>query len=363
MIAEADSLQRPSNPSPGDTPSPFHRGEQAVQERLGVRDSIEPWARRVVRGHLSEEHRSFYASLPYLVVAARDASDRPWVTLLAGEPGFATAPDPATLAIAARPAAGDALAERLVPGADVGILGIELATRRRNRVNGRVADDGESVLTLAVDQAFGNCPQYIRERAWRIDEADTSPVRRAHERFTPEIAERIAHADTFFIGTGHGPTGDEGIHRDGPERDPTLGMDASHRGGEPGFIRVEGDRIPVIPDYAGNNHYNTVGNLVLDPRAGLSFVDFETGGLLQLTGTIEIDWDSPRMADFPGARRLLRFTLDEAIELERALPLRWDAEADSVRTLRLVEKRRESEDVTSFVFHARDGGPLADFSP
>ena len=73
--------------------SPFHAGEQQVQERLGVRDEIEPWARKVVRGHLPDEHRRFYARLPFVVAAARDARGRPWATLLVGEPGFVRSPD------------------------------------------------------------------------------------------------------------------------------------------------------------------------------------------------------------------------------------------------------------------------------
>jgi ferredoxin-NADP reductase len=139
-------------------------------------------------------------------------------------------------------------------------------------------------------------------------------------------------------------------------------MDASHRGGQPGFVRVEGERHLVFPDYAGNSHYNTIGNLVMDPRAGLLFVDFERGGLLQLTGRVRIDWDSAELERFPGARRLVHFELDEAVELEQALPLRWEKAGGSVRSLRVVEKIRESNEVTSFVFESRDGGPLADFS-
>ena len=127
-------------------------------------------------------------------------------------------------------------------------------------------------------------------------------------------------------------------------------------------MRVAGERSLVFPDYAGNSHYNTLGNLVMDPRAGILFVDFERGGLLQLSGRVRIDWDSPELAHFPGARRLLHFELDEAVELERALPLRWQKAGGSVRSLRLVEKIRESDEVTSFVFESRDGGPLADFN-
>jgi hypothetical protein len=337
----------------GEQRSPFHAGEQAVQSRLGVRAQIEPWARKVVRSVLPAEHRRFYAALPFLVAAARDEVGRPWATLLVGRgSGFAHSPDPHRLEVAAGPGRGDALAGALRPGADLGLLGIELATRRRNRVNGRVERAGDSGFVLGVEQSFGNCPQYIHERDWtRVPASRHDPIRRLDARFTPEIARRIEAADTFFIATGHR----------GRDSDAAFGMDASHRGGEPGFVRVEGDRRLVFPDYAGNNHFNTIGNLVLDPRAGLTFVDWESGSLLQLTGEVEIDWDSAALADFPGARRLVRFELDEAISLAAALPLRWADAGAEKRALRLVDKVRESEDVTSFVFEDRDGRPLPAF--
>lgn len=330
--------------------SPFHAGERQVQERMGVR-AIEDWARKVVRPYMPEQHRAFHTALPFLVAAGRDARGRPWATLLAGAEGFVTSPDPRTLVIDARPAPGDALDGAFAAGADIGILGVELATRRRNRMNGRIESDGAGVLVCAVGQTFGNCPQYIRERAWRrVDGAPAGPPRRGRS-LTPAQRAWIASADTFFIASGHR----------GASEGAAFGMDASHRGGEPGFVRVVSPTRLVFPDYAGNNHFNTLGNLVAAPRAGLLFVDFETGGLLQLTGTTSIDWDSAAVARVPGARRLVTLDIDEIVDLPAATPLRWDAHAESVRALRLVERVRESDDVTSFFFEARDGGPLPPF--
>jgi ferredoxin-NADP reductase/predicted pyridoxine 5'-phosphate oxidase superfamily flavin-nucleotide-binding protein len=323
-----------------------------VQERIGVREVIEPWARKVVRSYLPEGHRAFFAALPFVVVAARDEAGRPWVTIVAGAPGFVTSPDPNRLRITSGPVDGDALHGALASGADIGLLGIELGTRRRNRVNGRVRSHDPDGICFEVDQSFGNCPQYIVERAWRpspLVPAAPPPVRIGH--LTPELMNRVRGADTLFIGTGHRGSGG----------DPAFGMDASHRGGAPGFVDVVDARTVVIPDYSGNNHFNTVGNLVLDSRAGLLFVDFETGGMLQLTGRTEIDWDSEDVARYPGARRLIRFALEEAICLEHALPLRWDVSARSVYSLRLIEKTPESDDVISFVFEATNGGALPDF--
>lgn len=332
--------------------SPFHVGEQEVQARLAVRDDIEPLARQIVRPYLPERQRIFYESLPFVIAAARDATGRPWATLLAGEPGFVRSPDAGRLAIDSRPVPGDALEGALIAGADLGLLGIEFETRRRNRVNGRVALDPSDVLLLEVDQAYGNCPQYIRERAWKRVQTRPGPNRpRRATRLTKSMREWIAAADTFFIATGYRGDGDS----------PSFGMDASHRGGEPGFIRVESDTELVFPDYAGNNYFNTIGNLILDPRAGLLFVDFERGSLLQLTGRASIDWDSERVAHFPGARRLVSFSLDDAVQLDAAIPLRWCTATDLVHSLRLVEKQRESDDVISLVFETRDGGALAGF--
>jgi ferredoxin-NADP reductase/predicted pyridoxine 5'-phosphate oxidase superfamily flavin-nucleotide-binding protein len=325
-------------------------GEQRVQERLGVRE-IEPWARKVVRPYLPDEHRAFHTALPFLVAAARDGQGRPWATLLVGSPGFLTSPDPRSLVIDAKPAPGDALEGAFRMGSDVGLLGIEFSTRRRNRLNGRVASDGSGALVCAVDQSFGNCPQYVREREWRRVEDEPSGTPRRSSCLAPSQRAWIASADTLFIASGYRGEGES----------PSFGMDASHRGGEPGFVRVESSRRLVLPDYSGNNHFNTIGNLVLDPRAGLLFVDFATGSLLQVTGRATIDWDSEAVARIPGARRLVLFAVEEVVELPAALPLRWDASAEPVCALRLVAKVPESHDVTSFVFEARDGGRLPEF--
>jgi ferredoxin-NADP reductase/predicted pyridoxine 5'-phosphate oxidase superfamily flavin-nucleotide-binding protein len=217
-------------------------------------------------------------------------------------------------------------------------------------VNGRIGDSKE-VLLFHVEQSFGNCPQYIHERDWRRVEDEGPGEAMRGSGLTAEQRERIGDADTFFIATGYRGEGES----------PTFGMDASHRGGNPGFVSAQSDRQLVFPDYAGNNHYNTIGNLTLDPRVGLLFVDFETGGMLQLTGRAEIEWEGPAVERYPGARRLVHIEVDEVVELPRALPLRFSEAGSGVRSLRLVEKVKESEEITSFAFVSRDDGPLEPF--
>lgn len=328
-----------------DTTSPFHPGEQAAQERLGVRETVEPFARQVIRSFMPEQHREFYRQLPFMVAAARDADGRPWATLLAGEPGFINSPDPRSLDIRTTLPTGDALNASLISGADLGLLGIEFASRRRNRVNGRISAVDQGGLRLAVDQSFGNCPQYIHPRKWTPAPAERQPRVHHHRQLNTVLREWIQQADTFFIASGY---------RDGQAS--SFGMDASHRGGEPGFVQVLDDHRLVWPDYAGNNYFNTLGNLLVDARVGMLFVDFVGGHMLQLTGRASIHWS-------PTAQRRVTVDIEAMVELRDVLPIRWQTSGQAVRSLRLVEKRKESADVSSFLLAARDGGQLTAFQP
>ncbi len=85
--------------------SPFHAGERAIQELEGVRDRIEQVGRKIIRDHLPVQHQEFFTGLPFLVAAGLDETDRPWATLLTGEPGFASARDSRTLDVHALPSA------------------------------------------------------------------------------------------------------------------------------------------------------------------------------------------------------------------------------------------------------------------
>ena len=333
--------------------SPFHIGEQRVQTRVGVREAIEPWARQVIREFMPAQHREFYTQLPFVVAAARDDADRPWVTLLVGPPGFVQSPDDRGLTLATRPLKGDALDSSLRVGTELGLLGIELETRRRNRVNGTITETSGAGLRFEVGQAFGNCPQYITERQWRKVEPDpASAIVTRRDHLDDDMQAWIRSADTLFVASGYRGDGDNS---------EIYGMDASHRGGTPGFVKVLGDRRLVFPDYAGNNHFNTIGNLVMDPRVGLLFVDFERGSLLQITGTATIDWESDEVPKHDGAQRLVVIDIEAIVRVDDVLPLRWSQPAGSVRSLKLARKIMESDDVTSFEFVARDGGELPDF--
>ncbi|MDD7912128.1 pyridoxamine 5'-phosphate oxidase family protein [Pseudovibrio exalbescens] len=330
--------------------SPFHEGEIAVQEKLGVR-RVEDMARKFVRPFMPDQHRLFFENQPFVVMAARDETGRPWVSLLSGNGRFASSASSTRLILKGALPRDDALAKAAFENTDVGLLGIELATRRRNRVNGKLTQTENGTLQFDVRQSFGNCPQFITERTlFHAPESRPGKVRRSRN-----LSERqqawIAGTDTFFIGSGHV----------GEETHPSAGLDASHRGGAPGFVEVLNHRQFRFPDYAGNNHFNTIGNLVLDPRAGVTLVDFATGSLLQLTGTMEIDWTPNATQQQAGARRMLVFTVDEAVELPQALPLRWRVAQENRLDLTVTKKEPETASILSLYLKAADGAALPAF--
>lgn len=300
-------------------PSPFHPGEVTIQASLGVAERLEQLGKRVIRDAMPDQYREFYAQLPFIVMGAVDGTGDPWATLLAGAPGFMTSPDPKTLAFAHGLDPSDPAGAGLYGGAAIGLLGIELHTRRRNRMNGRVAINGTGGFAVTVEHAFGNCPQYIQLRDWELvrDPADMSGLAPAEalDPADPRAQAMIAAADTFFVASYIDDA--QGRH-----------VDASHRGGKAGFVRINPDGSLTIPDFAGNLHFNTLGNFLLNPKAGLVFPDFATGDLLQLTGDAEVVLESDEIAAFQGAERLWTFRPRRAVLRPGALPVRFAFRAD-----------------------------------
>jgi len=300
--------------------SPFHPGEQAVQRRVGVRDQVERAGRNMTREQLPDQHRALFEALPLLVVGSMDAAGRLWASFMSGEPGFVRSPSPKLLQITAQPALGDPLREQLELGRPLGLLGIQLETRRRNRANGRIVARDAHSFSVEVEQSFGNCPQYIQAREPTFDASllgTAGPARSEGPRLSARASELLAHTDTFFIATASAAaaSGNDG-----------EGVDVSHRGGRPGFVRVSDGAHATqltIPDFRGNFIFNTFGNLAVNPRAGIVCADFRTGDVLSVTGTAHVIWEGPELDSFAGADRLLSFQVESGVLLERTLPLRF----------------------------------------
>ncbi|WP_220459545.1 pyridoxamine 5'-phosphate oxidase family protein [Rugamonas fusca] len=280
-----------------DLDGPFHPGELRAQQLAGKGSSG-----GAIRDYMPDQHREFFALLPFLLVATVADDGWPVATVLCGAPGFVHSPDPTTLRVAAPSGAP--------VGARVGVLGLDFGTRRRNRANGTIAQADGAGFTIAVAQSFGNCPKYIRLRdvvpAAGEGGADRVAPAVSHFEGLGEPARRmLAAADTLFVATTGGQ----------------YGADISHRGGAPGFVRIAGDTL-TVPDYAGNRYFNTLGNMLVDERTALLVIDYASGDVLHLQGRAEVDWDGAA-AGLPGAERLWRMRVQRGTLRRAAVPLRW----------------------------------------
>ncbi len=287
-------------------PLKYHEGEIAGQNQAGVFDPAELDGNGL-DSTFDSRATVFLAQQPWTVIAALDRDCRVWTSLLHGPTGFLQVDNVNTLTVHASLPPGDPLGESFQHESEIGMLVLDPRTRRRMRINGQAQRTGERTLLVKTREVFANCPKYIqrREVVGPVSSELTQTIRASG--LTAVHRERLARADTFFIGS---------IHAE-------AGVDCSHRGGNPRFVHVLDERRLAFPDYSGNNMFQTLGNLSLDPRAGLLFLDFETGDTLQLTGTATIIWESARLRDWPGAHRLVEFEVGQVIARERAFPLRW----------------------------------------
>ncbi|PQP03629.1 FAD-binding oxidoreductase [Pseudomonas frederiksbergensis] len=351
--------------------SPWHAGEKQLQAHVGVAERMDALGRRVIRREMPDQHRTFYQQLPFMLYGAVDADGNPWASILEGAPGFAKSPEPGLLQIGSLPGRDDPA--QLQDGAAIGLLGIELHTRRRNRLNGRVGAVTANGFEVTVEQSFGNCPQYIQLRQFRsVPLADPATRVAQHLTELDETAKAmIAGADTFFVASY-------------VDVDGQRSVDVSHRGGQAGFVQIEGNRL-TIPDFAGNLFFNTLGNLLINPRAGLLFIDFDSGDLLHLSGRTQVILEGPQIEAFQGAERLWTFEVEHAVRRPSALALRWrfdgvsptslltgtwaqanarlqaQALGDHWRPLRVTRIEQESHNIRSIYLEPADGAGLPVF--
>lgn len=277
--------------------SGFHPGELAMQRRAGAKAEAYRLRRMVEPAELDRGAAGFLSRQTFAALTGRDTSDRLWISPLIGPPGFLYVPTPDVLGIAATIAPGLPL-ETMPAGQPVGVVVVDFPARRRLRINGTLSSINDGHLLVAVEQAYGNCPQYIQARALspRRSSTTASHAYRGSSLRREEL-QLVRSADTFFLGTTH----------------PECGADASHRGGAPGFVRAEPTSL-WWPDYPGNNMFNSFGNVAVNPEAALLFFDFDRGRTLQLSGIAQIDWGPPdRAGDDGHTGRIARYSIDRVV--------------------------------------------------
>ncbi|MFE3443972.1 pyridoxamine 5'-phosphate oxidase family protein [Nocardia sp. NPDC059180] len=283
--------------------TPFHVGERTVQERMGQAD-IAGRVSRMIRRDIPAVAASFLAEQSMVVLGADDGTGRMWASQLSGPPGFLRAAGAETVLIYARPQVGDPLRESLGHTAGVGLIALQPQRRRRMRINGTTTPEGDG-LRIVTDQVYSNCPKYISRRQIRSYDPQVVAEPRRASVLDAQQRSAIAAADTFFLATA----------------DTEGNADASHRGGNPGFLQVLSPTRLRWPDYRGNSMFMTLGNIAVNPRCGILVPNWATGGSLQLTGTAELVW-APQTDD-AGVQCSIEFTVTEVVDTSAAGPLRW----------------------------------------
>ncbi len=291
---------------------PFHAGEITVQTRAGVREEAEQIG-KVIGDSIKPTAAEFLRTQQIATASTIAADGSIWASLFTGSPGFVQTLDKQTIQVDGICPLTDPLHQNLHQNPQIGLLIIDLSNRRRLRLNGNITMQQKDFLQIQIHQSFFNCPKYIQTRYLR-----TTKIAKSQPELQPsEIQTRnalsetdqiwLAQADTFFIASAH-PDGE---------------ADVSHRGGYPGFIQVVGSQTLLFPDYSGNNMFQTLGNLTINPRAGLLFVDFEQGHTLQVTGQATTLWEAEQLNAFAGAQRLIQFSIEQIRETRNATSLRW----------------------------------------
>jgi predicted pyridoxine 5'-phosphate oxidase superfamily flavin-nucleotide-binding protein len=291
--------------------NPYHEGELLAQKRAGEleegRRNSQMISDSIIQGALK-----FISQQPLAIMGSLDKELNVWASVLVGKPGFMTAVDEQTVEFDLTRSAEnseDPFWTNIEDQSQVGMLLIELGTRRRLRINGRITRSAPEQLRLEVEAAYPNCPKYIQRRNICISGTKGPGTARRGRFLEDDQLGLIRSADTSFVASAH----------------PVRGVDASHRGGNPGFIRVLDERKIRIPDYLGNNMFNTLGNFAANPRAGLLLLDFDRNRTLQLVGRPEIQWDLDDPLDKTGStRRYWDLEIDRWLETELPYRLAWE---------------------------------------
>jgi len=271
---------------------PFHQGELKVQQ-MANESAIGQRNGGVITDTIIRGAIPFIAQQNMLVTSSLDKAGNVWASVLIGTQSFIHAPNEREIRIDRDKIVShgnDPFWQNIAHEPQVGLLAIELNTRRRFRVNGRISRIDDSTYQMTVKQAYPNCPKYIQRRSLSLDQQLSSqplgPVISGSQLSAKQHA-LINRADSLFVASASPIETESGLAN---TELSAHGADASYRGGFPGFIEVKGQTLR-IPDYKGNSMFNTLGNIEIYPRAGIAIIDFENHQILHLSGTAKVLWN------------------------------------------------------------------------
>ncbi|QIX02034.1 hypothetical protein AMS68_007551 [Peltaster fructicola] len=288
----------------------WHQGELEMQKVMHVPSNDNPTV-----PSLSPQLANHLQIAPLVAIGVLK-DGKPWTSVWGGESGLGKAIAQGVIGVRTAVPGCDPVVEELFQdglvreegqGRMVSGLTIDLEARKRVKFFGRTIvaalKDGEAQLVLKVEQSLGNCPKYLNKR--RITSVSPAPTL-ISETLSSQALDLINKTDLFFITSSYNED-----------------MDTNHRGGPPGFLRCV-DSTLYWPEYSGNRLYQTLGNLKLNPLAGISVPDFVTGDMLYMTGRAEIlVGDDAKI--LPKTNLAVKFVVESTRFVQQALPFRGAA--------------------------------------
>lgn len=292
--------------------SKFHSGELEVQLRFGEQSIAERNA-ILISDTIITGAKLFLSKQFMVVVSSVDKAGEVWTSILYGQPGFVHAEDNTIvnidMDINARDMT-DPFWTNIQENLNVGMLFIELGSRHRYRINGKIETNDDEGLTIFVQEAYPNCPKYIQKRQlMNMGDCSNNSEQSQGNQITNDISPLIRNADTIFVGSVN----------------DQAGADASHRGGAKGFVQIINSHTLRIPDFNGNSLFNTFGNFEINPNAGICIPDFEGQRILQLTGRAWTLWDQEDSENLTGGtKRFWEFEINKWYLRHIPQQLEWE---------------------------------------
>lgn len=96
--------------------------------------------------------------------------------------------------------------------------------------------------------------------------------------------------------------------------DPNHNMDASPRGGAPGFVKVTADGVILIPDAPGNNRLDSFANIISTRKVGLLFLIPGVDETLRVNGSAVLSRDAADIALCTDERRAPKLAIRVTVE-------------------------------------------------
>jgi hypothetical protein len=242
-------------------PFRYHPGQREVQREANsvpVADNLSTWVGPVIDfARQADLVVLASAAPPEDLVLAALSGPAPLVEARETDGGIVVRFPPALLEIVE--------AERLCGG-----IVIHLARARRSRVGGRLRRTAEGA-ELSCQVAFTNCRKYMAPSLPVGEGLRIGPIRsEALALDDPWVRRTVARAETAFLAT----------------RTPDGLPDVSHRGGPPGFLRLDEASTAIQwTEYLGDGMFVSAGNVRHGRRFTLIVLDLGSGDALRLDAT------------------------------------------------------------------------------